>query len=83
MAHDRNVIAMQVQPNEVIGSLFGGIGPFAILMAKRQPMVTKIYSVELNPEAHRYAQENVKLNKIEGKVEAVLMDATVACETVS
>jgi len=41
-----------------------------------------VYSVELNPEAHRYAQENVKLNKLQNKVEAVLMDAVLACDTI-
>ena len=52
-------------------------------MAKKQPEVTKIYSVELNPDAHHYAQGNVVLNKLQGKVEAILMDAVLACSTVS
>ena len=52
-------------------------------MAKKQRDVSKIYSVELNPQAHKYAQENIKMNKVEGKVEAVLMDAVLACETIS
>jgi tRNA G37 N-methylase Trm5 len=52
-------------------------------MAKKQPEVNKIYSVELNPDAHYYAQGNIVLNKLQNKVEAVLMDAVVACNTVS
>lgn len=52
-------------------------------MAKKQPQVSKIYSIELNPDAHHFAEANVVLNKLQGKVEAILMDAVVACNTVS
>jgi len=82
MAADRLIIAQQVQPGEVVGSLFGGVGPFALLMAKKQKDVAKVYSVELNPDAHHYAQGNILLNKLQSKVEAVLMDAVIACDTI-
>jgi tRNA G37 N-methylase Trm5 len=66
-----------------VGSLFGGVGPFALIMAKKQKAVSKIYSIELNPEAHQFALGNVVLNKLQDKVEAILMDAVQACNTVS
>jgi len=83
LTNDRLIIARQVKQNEVVGTLFGGIGPFALMIVKKQPGVRKVFSVELNPEAHQYAQANILLNKSQDKVEAVLMDARDACKSVS
>jgi tRNA (guanine37-N1)-methyltransferase len=63
-----------IKPKEVVLSMFAGVAPFPIAMAKRQPKVGKIYSVEINPDAHRYALENVMINHVEGKVFPILKD---------
>lgn len=51
------------QKKKKILVLFAGIAPFSIVIAKFNNKA-KIYSVELNRIASRYAEENVKLNKL-------------------
>jgi len=65
---ERLRIASLIQPKENVLVMFGGISPFPIVLAKKQPKVYKVYSIEINPAAHKYALENIKLNKLEDKV---------------
>jgi len=73
-ATERQRIASQVKPNEFVMVFFGGVAPYAIAIAKKQPQVKRVVSIELNPDAHSYALENVKLNKVSNKVFPVLGD---------
>jgi tRNA (guanine37-N1)-methyltransferase len=44
--------------------LFAGVAPFTIVIAKiARPKI--VYSVEINREASKYAEENVRLNKLD------------------
>ncbi|MEM3606681.1 MAG: class I SAM-dependent methyltransferase family protein [Candidatus Bathyarchaeia archaeon] len=63
-----------VNSNETIINLFAGVGCFSILIAKFNPLV-KVFSVDLNPDAVEYMVENIFLNKLRGKVIAVLSEA--------
>lgn len=67
-ATERQRIASQVKPREDVLVIFSGIAPYAICMAKRQPGVNKVYCIEINSDAHRYAQENVRINKLAHKI---------------
>jgi len=61
---------------EVIVNMFAGIGTYSIIIAKnalRKP--SKIYSIDINPEAYKYAIENIRLNKVEDIVIPILGDA--------
>ncbi|MCX8206079.1 MAG: class I SAM-dependent methyltransferase family protein [Candidatus Micrarchaeota archaeon] len=79
LSHERLRIAQQVGEGENVLVLFGGAAPFAIIIAKMQPSA-RVYSIELNPDGHKYAVENVRLNKlknvvpIQGDVREVLKD---------
>lgn len=42
--------------------MFAGVGPFSLTINKIQPKVRKIVSVEINPEACEYLEENIRLN---------------------
>lgn len=64
MSNERLRITKQVKPEERILVMFSGIAPYPIVIA-RNTKVKEIIGVELNPEAHKYALENVKLNKRE------------------
>ena len=44
--------------------MFAGVAPYSLVIAKFNP-TAEIYSVELSREASKYAQENVKLNKLD------------------
>jgi tRNA (guanine37-N1)-methyltransferase len=79
-ATERQRIAGQVKPDETILVMFGGIGCYGVSIAKKQPDVKKIYSVEINPDAHNYAIENVRVNKISHLVIPILGDVREKCK---
>ena len=75
LSTERLRIAEQVKPDEVVMDLFAGVGPFSILIAKKQPLVKKIYASDLNPAAFEYLKKNIKINKVSDKVVPLLGDA--------
>lgn len=68
LATERLRVAQKVQPKERVLVMFAGVGPYALLIAKRQPLA-KVVGVEINPEAVKYFEENVALNRLEGRVD--------------
>jgi tRNA (guanine37-N1)-methyltransferase len=77
---ERERIIEQINEPEDILVMFSGIGPFPICIAKKRPDVTAT-AVELNPDAHRYCLENIRLNKVEGRVTAFEGDVREVCPT--
>lgn len=73
LSHERGRIAAHVRAGEKVLVMFAGVGPFALVIAKKQKDA-KVVGIELNPEAVRYFLENITLNGMEGRVEAVLGD---------
>ncbi|MEK6856147.1 MAG: hypothetical protein AABX66_03255, partial [Nanoarchaeota archaeon] len=73
LSSERKEIADLVKKNEEVLVLFGGVGPFAIVIAKTGKS-KKVVSVELGRECSKYALENVKRNKLENKVEIIQGD---------
>jgi len=64
---ERLRIAGQVKPNERVLIMFSGVAPYPLVIAKNaKPKI--IYGIELNPVAHKFAMENVKLNKMQDKI---------------
>jgi tRNA (guanine37-N1)-methyltransferase len=72
---ERQRIAEQVNPSEVVMVMFSGACPYPIAIAKRQPKVKSIIAIELNKIAHKYAVDNVRINKVGDKIIPVLGDA--------
>lgn len=62
LSADRLDIAKKIKKGKVL-VMFSGIAPYPIIIAKYSK-AKKIYAIELGKEASKYAQENVKLNKI-------------------
>ncbi len=60
---ERLRIAKQVKKDEEVLVMFSGISPFPLVISKHSK-VKKIYAIELNKQGHKYAEENIKLNKI-------------------
>ncbi|MDD5253661.1 MAG: methyltransferase domain-containing protein [Candidatus Nanoarchaeia archaeon] len=60
---ERLRIAKLVKKGESVLVLFSGIAPFVLTIAKNSK-AKEIYGIEINPTAHKYAEENVKLNKV-------------------
>ena len=67
-------MASLVQEGETVVDLFAGVGPFSILIAKKNPKV-KVYAVDLNPEAVELLKVNVRVNRVENRVFPILGDA--------
>lgn len=63
LANERLRIAKQVKNNENILVMFSGIGIYPIVIS-RNSKPKEIYAVEFNPMAHKYAKENLTLNKV-------------------
>lgn len=63
LAADRLEISREIKRNEKILVMFAGAAPYPIVIAKNSP-VKEIYSIELNRQASKYAEENVRLNKL-------------------
>ncbi|MCS7105712.1 MAG: class I SAM-dependent methyltransferase family protein, partial [Candidatus Aenigmarchaeota archaeon] len=78
-ATERQRIAEQVKSGEKVLVMFSGVCPYPLAIFKKQPRVNKIVAVEINPEAHKYAEENVKLNKAEKKIFPILGDVKEVC----
>ena len=72
LSHERGRIADLVKPGERILVLFAGVGPFALVIAKKHPGC-EITAVELNPEAVKYMEENIRINKC--NITAICQDA--------
>lgn len=77
---ERQRVAEQVKDRETILVMFGGVCAYSIAIVKKKPRVEKIYSVELNPEAHKYAVDNVRMNKLSHKIVPIMGDAKKVCK---
>lgn len=73
LASERKEIASFVKKGENVLVMFGGIAPYAIVIAKLSK-VWKVVSVELGKECNKYALENVKRNKLQDRIEIVQGD---------
>ena len=79
LSYERMRIARQVQPGEVVLNMFAGVGCYSLVIAKHSKS-EKIFSIDINPVAIQYMQENIKLNKVEEKVVPVQEDAKKVIE---
>lgn len=73
LSNERKRIFEQVKANEIVCVPFAGIGPFAIEIAKNT-LAEKVIGIELNPEAVKYFEKNIELNKAHEKVIAIKGD---------
>ncbi|GBF09072.1 conserved hypothetical protein [Aeropyrum pernix] len=67
-------VARLVKPGETVVNMFAGVGVFSIIIAlKSRP--SKVYSIDINPDAYRLMVENIRLNRVEDVVEPLLGDS--------
>jgi tRNA (guanine37-N1)-methyltransferase len=75
LSTERNRIADLVQDGEVVINMFGGVGMFSIVAAKKKKCT--VYNIDLNPYAAKLCEENIKLNKkLAGTVVSIQGDAS-------
>ncbi len=56
-------VAQLIQPKESVLVMFSGVAPYPLLIAKHSA-AKFVVGIEKNPVAHKYALENLKLNKV-------------------
>jgi tRNA (guanine37-N1)-methyltransferase len=74
LSHEHMRVASLVQTGETVVDLFAGVGPFSVLMAKKNPSI-RVYAVDINPEAVELLKVNVRVNRVENRVFPILGDA--------
>ena len=77
LSYERMRIAKLVNRSdrkEVIMNMFSGVGCFSVIIAKHADP-EKIYSIDINPDAIKYLEENIKLNQVEKTIIPILGDA--------
>ena len=74
LSYERSRIASLVEPRETIVNMFAGVGCFGIRIAKTANQ-TKVFSIDINPIAVQYLEENVRINKLYNRVIPILGDA--------
>lgn len=73
LSSERLRIANLVKENEDIINMFGGVGTFSIVIAKKHRC--KVINIDSNPIAIKYCQENAKINKLSDKIIPVIGNA--------
>lgn len=63
LSTERKRIYQLIKPNERVLVMFSGSGVYPIVISKNTQS-KKIVGIEKNPLAHKYAEENIKLNKL-------------------
>lgn len=80
LSYERSRIASLVKSGELVVNMFAGVGCFSILIAKTVPGA-QVYSIDINPDAFHYMQQNIQLNRVSGKVTPLLGDAKDLIQT--
>jgi tRNA (guanine37-N1)-methyltransferase len=78
LGSERHRIASSVSDGETVVDMFAGVGPFSLMIAKRAK--AKVYSIDLNPDAIKLLNENIKMNSIRGEVIPICDDARKAAK---
>lgn len=68
LSNERKEISQQVKKKDDVLVMFAGVSPYSIVIAKIS-RAKKIYSNEINREANKYAELNIELNNLKGRVE--------------
>ncbi len=78
LSTERDRITDLVHEGETVINMFGGVGMFSIIIAKRKKCT--VYNIDINPIASKLCKKNIELNKLKGKVISINGDATKIIE---
>ena len=73
LSTERERISNLTCDGDVIVNMFGGVGMFSILAAKKKKCI--VYNIDINPVASKLCTENIKMNKLAGQVISINADA--------
>ena len=69
---ERMRLSNMIEGDEIILDMFACVGQFSLHIAKKTE--SRVVAIEINPEAHRFLVENIKLNGVEDRMQALLGD---------
>lgn len=72
LAHERGRVADAVREGEHVLDMYCGVGPYAVLVAKRG---ARVIAVDANPRAVELARDNAAANKVADRVRVLVGDA--------
>lgn len=78
LSTERDRISNLVQDGEIVINMFGGVGMFSIIAAKRKKCT--VYNIDINPIAANLCEKNIELNKLAGKIISIQGDAAQIVE---
>ena len=78
LSTERDRIANLVQDGEIVINMFGGVGMFSIIAAKRKKCT--VYNIDINPIAASLCEKNIGLNKLAGNIFSIQGDAAQIIE---
>jgi tRNA (guanine37-N1)-methyltransferase len=73
LSTERDRISSLVKDGEIVINMFGGVGMFSIIAAKKKKCT--VYNIDINPDAVKLCQKNIKLNKLAGAIVSLQGDA--------
>lgn len=73
LSTERDRIAGLVEDGEIVINMFGGVGMFSIMAAKKKKCT--VYNIDINPDAASLSEKNIKANKLAGQVISIHGDA--------
>ena len=76
---ERFRISRMIKPSENLLVMFSGVGPYPIIIAKKQPKV-KVVAIEINPKAYEYMKKNIAMNKLGDKIIPILGNVKKECK---
>jgi tRNA wybutosine-synthesizing protein 2 len=72
---ERVGISRLVKAGECVVDMFSCVGQFALHAAKNENV--HVIAIEINPEAYEFLVENIKTNRLENRVSAILGDCRI------
>ncbi len=73
LSNERKEIALKIKKHENVLVMFSGVAPYPIVIAKNSK-AKKVFAVEINREANKYAKLNIELNNVKENVEIIQGD---------
>ena len=67
LSTERKRVYQQIKKGEKVLVMFSGCAPYPVVIAKNTK-AKEIYGIEMNPIAHKFAEENVRINKLSNVV---------------
>jgi len=68
LSNERKEIASKIKPGNRVLVMFAGVAPYSIVIAKLSK-AKKVFSNEINRQANKYAELNIRLNKVKDRIE--------------